>query len=106
MTGAKQVWGQPAQPVSPEKPADPISDYKGPNNMKETVQAKQAKPKEVSKTKLDEKKEQMKNALFSGISGPNKDSDSDSDDDKKKPEPKREEPKEVDLLDIGGGSAH
>jgi len=35
---------------------------------------------------VDEKKEKMKNALFSGISTTKKDSDSDSDNEKKKAE--------------------
>jgi hypothetical protein len=35
----------------------------------------------VPKSKADEKKEKMKNALFSGISGEKKHSDSDSDSD-------------------------
>ena len=57
----------------------------------------QEKPKKVEpvKSKQDEKKEQMRNALFSGISSAKNDSDSDSD---KVPPPKQE----IDLLEMGG----
>lgn len=57
----------------------------------------QEKPKKVEpvKSKQDEKKEQMRNALFSGISTAKNDSDSDSD---KVSPPKQE----IDLLEMGG----
>jgi len=59
--------------------------------------------KEAPKPVIDEKKEKMKNALFSGISDAKKDSDSDSEEEKKKPEPEKKA-EEVDLLnfDMGG----
>lgn len=50
---------------------------------------------------VDEKKEQMKNALFSGISTAKKDSDSDDEKDKKKEEPPAAE---MNLLDFDGPS--
>lgn len=56
--------------------------------------------KEAAKPKVDDKKEKLKNALFTGISATQKEDD-DSDDEKKK---KEEEPAgEVNLLDFDSG---
>lgn len=70
----KQVWGgaQPSASPSENKPAAEASTSNYDQNKVKVTK------KEPPKPKVDEKKEQMKNALFSGISGgAKKDSDSD-----------------------------
>jgi hypothetical protein len=74
VNNVKNVWGsQPAGGASTEiKPNEaPTSNYD--QNKVKVVK------KEPPKPKVDEKKEQMKNALFSGISGGATKKDSDSD---------------------------
>jgi hypothetical protein len=58
------------------------------------------KKPEPPKPVVDEKREQMKNSLFSGISSAKKDDSSDSDDNKK-PVAKAEPAPEINLLDMG-----
>ena len=62
------------------------------------------KKPEAPKPVVDEKREQMKNSLFSGISSAKKDDSSDSDDNKK-PVPQAEPANEINLLDMDAGQS-
>lgn len=66
----KKVWG--SSDVSPVPTSQPQNDIK-PSTFSESTQPA-AKKKEVAKP-VDEKKEKMKNLLFSGINNDKEDSD-------------------------------
>lgn len=93
LNNVKSVWGQSGLQEQPEakeeKKSGPTFNTPG---LTSTTQQK----KKVEEP-LDKKKEQMKNALFSGISSTKKD-DSDSDEKKEEPKPVEAPVGEMDLL--------
>ena len=99
--GTKQVWGASAPPTGAQPATTGSSSFtpSAPSTPATSVLNKKPEP---PKPVVDEKKEQMKNALFSGISSAKKDDSSDSDDDKKQP-PKAEPANEINLLDMDSG---
>ena len=101
---SKQVWGKesPAAAEDDKSKSAPTTEPAATAmpGMQPATSSTAPKKAEPAKPYVDEKKEKMKNALFSGISA-KKDSD-DSDDDKKKEE-KLEPAGEVNLLDFDSG---
>lgn len=89
----KKVWGAPV--VEEKKSEDPVKpiEYSGASNLNfEKNTPSSVKTKEVVATKVDQKKEKVKNALFAGISDTKKESSDDSDDSDK---PAKKKPAEV-----------
>lgn len=101
---AKQVWGRESAAPEDEKSKAPTTEpsASAAAGMQSTTGPSSSQKKaEAAKPAVDEKKEKMKNALFSGISA-KKDSD-DSDDGQKKQDVKEEPAGEVNLLDFDSG---